>query len=344
MAKQRDVLLLGSLPLDSAGSVFDVVSSTLGDALKRVPDGETGPRSKFVTWQAPRLGAAEQFDVEELGPQSDWGPNGEFPPRVIKLRADASGEPDLGPTGYADEALKSWALFKDRQAAGKIPPDTRFQVGLPTPLGVLAVFMEPDGQAVADKPYTRRLTEDLDRICNQIPHDCLTVQWDVPTEIAIWEDYPTTFLDDPHSECVDRLVTLMNRLPPGVEMGMHLCYGDISNKHWKQPDLGLMAQFANAVQAGLSRRLDYIHMPIPVDWTSPDHYAALGDFDLPAGTKVYLGLIHAADGVAGARERMEAAEVHLSDFGVAAPCGLGRRDPAQISDILRLHADVASIN
>jgi hypothetical protein len=31
----------------------------------------------------------------------------------------------------------------------------------------------------------------------------------------------------------------------------------------------------------------------------------------------------------------------VGEFGVATECGLGRRDPATIPDLLRLHAEVA---
>ncbi len=341
--KTRDILLVGSIPLEDTGSVLDLVADTLGDDIARIPDGETGARSKFITWQAPVLGAAEQFTVEELGPQSEWGPNGEYPPRVIKLKPGASGTPDFPPTGYADAALESWAVFREKVAAGKIGAATRFQVCLPTPLGVLATFMEADGQEMSEPAYAARLTEDLDRVCREIPSDKLTIQWDVPTDIAIWENHKDTYFDDPHQGIVDRLVAFMNRVPEAAEMGIHLCYGDISHRHWTEPDLGLMARFTNAVLAGLDRRLDYVHLPVPAGWTSPDEFAALRDFDLPAGTAMHLGLVHHTDGVEGARRRIAAASVHRADFGVATSCGLGRREPADLQDILRLHADVAAI-
>src|SRR5690349_7725113 len=98
----RDVLLVGSLALENAEAVMTAAADTLGDAIRRLPDGETGARSKFITWQVPVLAKAPQFEVQPLGPQSEWGPNGEFPPRILKLKADAKGAPEFPPTGYAD--------------------------------------------------------------------------------------------------------------------------------------------------------------------------------------------------------------------------------------------------
>lgn len=337
----RDVLLLGSVALENSEAVMAAVADALGDAVRRIPDGETGPRSKFITWQVPVLAQSGRFEMLPLGPQSEWGPNGEFPPRIMKLKP--GGGMAFPPTGYAEAALDSYRVFARLKSEGRIGAGVRFQVGLPTPLGVLAVFMEPDGQRAAEPAYRQRLLEDVDRIAAGIPHRELSVQVDVPEEIAVWEGHNTVCLERPREDIVDKLAELMNRVPSGVELGMHLCYGDISHKHWKEPDLGVMAAFTNAVRAKLRRRLDYIHMPVPRDWTAPERFARLADFKLGAETRVYLGLVHMTDGVEGARKRITAARRHLADFGVAASCGLGRRDPRDIPRILALHREVAAI-
>ncbi|MEQ8696997.1 MAG: hypothetical protein RLT05_10615, partial [Bauldia litoralis] len=316
MTISRDVLFVGSLPAEDTAGCLDALGAALGDVLKRVPDGETGARSKFITWQAPVIGGAEQFEMGELGPQSEWGPNGELPPRIIRLKPGATGRPNFGPTGYADAAIESFRVFKEAKAAGRFAKEARFQVGLPTPLGVIALFLEPDGQAVAEPPYAERMQADVDRICREIPAEDLTVQWDVPTEIAIWEGHTDTFLDGDKEGCVERLVALMERVPAAAEVGMHLCYGDVSHQHWKEPDLALMAEFTNTVTARLTRRLDYVHMPILRDWKDADDYAGLERFDLPAETQVFLGLLHMTDGVEGAKARIAAAREHLGSFGV----------------------------
>jgi len=46
----HDVLLVGSLPVASAEAAMTAAAQAIGPALKRIPDGETGPRSKFITW------------------------------------------------------------------------------------------------------------------------------------------------------------------------------------------------------------------------------------------------------------------------------------------------------
>ena len=49
----RHVHLVGSVPLKNAREVFETVCAALGPKLKRVPDGETGERSDWITWLEP---------------------------------------------------------------------------------------------------------------------------------------------------------------------------------------------------------------------------------------------------------------------------------------------------
>lgn len=49
----RYVHLVGSVPLADAHEVFATVSEALGPHLKRIPDGETGDRSDWITWLEP---------------------------------------------------------------------------------------------------------------------------------------------------------------------------------------------------------------------------------------------------------------------------------------------------
>jgi len=340
---QRNVLLTGSVPLPDAAAVMTVASQVLGSRLKRIPDGETGVRSKFITFQAPILGGAPQFATEKLGPQSEWGPNGELPPKIIKLNPSASGTPSYGPLGYAAAAMESYATFGRLKAEGKIGAGTRFQVGLPTPMGVIATFMPEDAQRVAEPPYESRMFAEIDEICRAVPASELTLQWDIPIEVAVWEGSATAYFPDAKRGMVERLVRLMRRAPQGVEQGLHVCYGDISHKHFKEPDATVVAALVKAVVAAYGRPVDYVHLPVPHHWTEPRYFAPLADLSPSLTREIYLGLVHRSDGVAGAKRRIAAANAHLPSFGVAAACGLGRRPPEIIDDLLRLHGQVADL-
>ena len=49
------IYLVGSIGLDTAQEVFRTVGTAFGNRLKRVPDGEPGPRRLWVSFQYPLL-------------------------------------------------------------------------------------------------------------------------------------------------------------------------------------------------------------------------------------------------------------------------------------------------
>ena len=139
---------------------------------------------------------------------------------------------------------------------------------------------------------------------------------------------------------INRLAALGDRVPAGVEMGYHLCYGSMNNRHWKEPaDLGMCVSVANALADQVARPVGFLHMPVPVDRADEAYYAPLRELDLAGETELFLGLVH-DDGLAGNRARIAAASRFRALFGVAAECGLGRRDPADIPALLALHEAV----
>src|SRR5262245_64592559 len=122
------VHLVGSLALDSAEEVFRATSEILGERLRRIPDGETGPRSIWVGWQYTALSRVEDLEAVERAQKTQGTPL-EFRPRS---GVDPRGI-DLGSLGYAPEALTSYAVFQHLKAQATIPPRARFKRPLPPP-------------------------------------------------------------------------------------------------------------------------------------------------------------------------------------------------------------------
>lgn len=114
------VLLVGSIPLSSAEKVFRRTAAALSGRLQSIPNGETGVRENFISWQIDR-----------------------FPKETIRkfiggvdLPAGHSGlftQESILPTLYDNAALKSYAAFTRAREQGIIPNSLRFQVSLPTP-------------------------------------------------------------------------------------------------------------------------------------------------------------------------------------------------------------------
>jgi len=130
-------------------------------------------------------------------------------------------------------------------------------------------------------------------------------------------------------------------VPRDVELGVHLCYGSYGGRHWKEPEsTANMVEVHNRLRAALDRPVDYLHMPVPVERSDEAYFAPLVGLKLDPRTKLFLGLVHDSDGVAGTRKRIATAARYAGNFGIATECGFGRRPPETIPNLLRVHAEI----
>jgi hypothetical protein len=332
--KERLVLLLGSIPLASAEEVFDAVSSELGKFVKRIPDGETGPRSLWIVCQGEPMRNSQGLDVG--GERQLQG--GIRNPRY-KIREGLKPEDvKFSRLGYAHNALDSYKIFKRLQGLGKIPTQVRFQVCLPTPLAVVYAFFIASEVRRIWPFYERRLLEELDEITRAIPHGDLAIQIDIATEMHTFLEVPELQNAYPIEELVEAFARLGNRVPTDVELGLHLCYGDPGHKHVREPtDTGRMVDLYHRLATAIRRPITWLHMPVPRDRDDESYFSPLHNLRLKSGTELYLGLIHLTDGIVGAKRRVAAAERVVSNFGIATECGFGRRPPDTVPELLRLH-------
>ena len=130
---------------------------------------------------------------------------------------------------------------------------------------------------------------EIDAIRLAIPDRDLAFQWDVATEMSIFEElHPVPFRgDDPTPWLVETLARLGDAVPGGITLGYHLCYGSMGNKHWKEPDdLGICVSTANAISKGVNRQIDFFHMPVPVDRDDNAYFSPLGDLSIAKETLV----------------------------------------------------------
>jgi ubiquinone/menaquinone biosynthesis C-methylase UbiE len=337
-AAARGAHLVGSVPLASAETVFQTVAGAIGDRLRRIPDGETGPRADWIVWQLPVFTAQPALEVVPPAPDS-WRPlprvRLEDGARVERVRFEA--------LGYADAAVTSYRQFARLKRDGVVPVGCRFQVCLPTPLAPISAFVVPEHQALLEPVYEARLLEELQAVLDEIPHDQLAVQWDTNFEFGMLEGVFPVWFEDVKGGILERLLRISRRIAPDIELGYHFCYGDVQHRHFKEPaDAGRLVEIANALTASLVRPLSWIHLPVPRGRDDDAYYAPLAELRLRPETELYLGLVHRTDGVEGTRRRMAVAARFVSAFGVATECGWGRRPPATIPELLRIHREVSA--
>ncbi len=344
------VMLVGSVPLSSAEEVLAVCAAELAGLVGALPDGETGYRTNWINYQAyfvhhphPQLETLQRpAPVDGI---QQWSPSGFEDLWCFRVRSRV-GELEFGRLFYAEAAIKSYVAFDELRRAGAIDEGVRFQVSLPTPPGGVAAFFrdDPADYERVCAAYSRAVVHEVADIVGAIPPADLAIQWDVCNEVMENEGAYSWLPADGRAwdRYVETLRTIGPVVPSGVLMGYHLCYGDLGGHHIVQPsDLGLLTRMANAAVAESGRPVDWLHMPVPIDRIDDTYFAPLVELEAP-DSRLFLGLVHQADGLDGARARLEAVCRHApGPLGVATECGFGRRAPESVVPLLALHREVA---
>jgi len=339
-AEVRGAHLVGSVNLPDAESVLRAVGERLGDRMHRIPDGEVGERFYWIQFQTRRfdtMSGISRIPVEPFYLRE------QFDARPFQLDDGVSADnlvfPDLG---YADAALESYATFARLADEGVFSPGTRFQVSLPTPAAIAGAFVVPQDRAAFEPAYERALLGELTRIVDAIPHERLAIQWDTAVEFGLLEGRIEPWFEDVLGGVVSRAVRQAQAVPADVEVGYHLCYGDVEEAHFVQPaDAGWLAAVTSGILDGAGRPVAFIHLPVPIERDDAAYFAPLAEVEIPAETELYLGLLHHEDGTEGAERRIAAASTAQPRFGVATECGFGRGPSERTAGLLDLHAAVA---
>lgn len=334
------VHLIGSVAMPDAESVFRAVAGELGPWLKRIPDGETGKRHRWIFWQQQMLldHPAMRIDKEaEKLRLYQWDG------QLIRESERIGFKPGVDPktveyeTGYAPAAIESYGVFKTLRDAGAIPAGVRFQVALPTPMASGYMYVSPAALADYLPAYERSLLKAVNQICAAIPHQDLSIQWDVCQEVLVFENYFKHRPADYKAQIDAQLARLGNAVPADVEMGVHLCYGSPRDEHLVMPkDMAILVEMSNGFIPKLTRALDYLHLPVPKDRSDDAYFAPLKTLKLPKETTLYLGLIH-YDDHRGDMLRAAAARKVVGAFGLSTECGWGRADPERVPGLIAAH-------
>ena len=332
--------LVGSVPIADSETVFRTVAGALGSHLRRIPDGETGERIRWIWFQREMLLNHPDMEIDEdAGLFSVYQWDGVLLRESPYVRFKPSVDPDKVhfPTGYAEAATASYATFSRLRDGGTIGPEVLFQVSLPTPMATGFMYVSDAARDAYLPAYERSLTEALNGILAAVPHEQLSIQWDVCQEVLLFEDYFSYRPDDYKEQVFDELGRLGGKVPESVDLGFHLCYGSPADEHLVMPeDMGILVEISNGLASHLRRRLDFLHLPVPKDRTDWEYFLPLQGLGTSSDTGIILGLIHHDDGE-GDVARITAARKFLPAFGVASECGWGRTDPSRVPGLLESH-------
>jgi hypothetical protein len=338
------LLLVGSVPFDTAKEVFDTFGAKLGDHLPAMPDGEVGPRRHWISRVHYQIFAGHP-ELEILRrPQPDDGverlnPRNAADSWQFKVKDGVErvrfGDPGWR-LGCTRDAVNSYFVFQTLKEKGVLPAHLRFQVSLPAPNSLVPPRVFPNsGDLDKIKPgITEALRAELAKIVELIPHQHLAIQWDASTEV---QDAYGGIRELPADGSIERNIaqfrTLSAGIPEDVLLGYHFCFGTLGGwPRFRPDDLGPAVELANATIEASGRRVDWIHIPT-LDRTDDAFFAPLARLR-PGSTRVYLGAIHTMENFA---QRIATARKYLPEFGVAAYCGLGRHEATEMPRVLDEH-------
>lgn len=345
MNAQRDLVhFVGSVPLGDSEQVFRRLSAELGPFVRRIPDGETAERSRWIYFQREMLEAHPAMEVDPTAAPlrlTQWDGKLLRETRLLRMKPEIDQGAVSFDTGYDRAALHSHDVFNKLRSQGAIPAGVRFQVSLPTPMAPAYMYISPAGRPAFLAAYERALLAALGRIVASVPADNLAIQFDVCQEVLAFEGYFPGRPPDYKAVMFAMLGRLGAAVPAGVELGFHLCYGSPADEHLVQPrDTGVLVEIMNGIGAGVRRGIDYMHIPVPKDRTDDPYFAPLRGWRRRDQTQLYVGLIH-HDDEAGDQRRIAAARRVVAKFGVASECGWGRGDPVRLPGLLCSHRHAA---
>jgi hypothetical protein len=339
-----DLLLVGSLPADSTESAFRSAARHFGDLVFALPDGETGPRAAWVGYERERLARPNPDVVVVEETASPTGiPRHAYETPVFAVREGVEAlHWDTWPR--IDDAIASYAVFRDLREQGVIPDGLRFQIGLPFPASALNAFK---ADYARDYPPAARGFEDLvarelARLTAAIPPGELAIQWDCAYET---QDIEGVLAWTPAEGAWERFAGPASRLtrliPEETLVGYHLCLGTFPEwPMYEAQDMSVLVRMANHAVAESGRPIDWLHMAGPRYLRSEDErfFAPLRDLR-PGDARVFLGIVLPLDGIPGLRRRHATARRCLDDFGVAMYCGFGRQPGRDGEETMREHAE-----
>jgi hypothetical protein len=340
----ENLLLVGSVPLETVEEVMRTFGGALAKHLPAIPDGEVGERRSWVNrlsyqifnghMDLETLRRPKPIDgVEQLLPRSrDDSWNFKVRPGVERVRFGNPGSR----LGYARDAVSSYFVFRTLREKGIIPNGVRFQISMPMVNSVIRpLYFPTPGDLARIRPgYEDAIAAEVAAILAKIPNEDLAIQWDCAWEVSavngVAKDLPGESENATHVAPIGRL---SENIPAAVQLGFHFCFGTFGGWPAFAPDdLGRTVELVNAAVVASRRRVDWVHIPT-LDTINEAFYAPLANLDAK-GARVYLGAIH---NMATLQARLAIARKFLPNFGLAAYCGFGRTPPAEMPQILRDH-------
>ena len=324
--------LVGSLPYPDADTAFAEIAARLGGHLKRIPDGETGERARWIFWQRARVADHAAMEVgggrgqgadPPMGRQADPRMGAVPLPRGRSIRRRSSSTPAMRRRRSPHTTASSRCAARESCRTGSASRSAcrrRWRSATGSSRLPPGPISSPPTSA-ASNPTSRRSAPRF-----------RTTTWRSSGTSArrCWPGRAISRTGRPRykQDIAGMLFRLGNAVPEPAELGYHLCYGTPNDEHVVMPkDLANAVEIVHAILGGLERSLQFVHVPAPKHRGRRGLLrAARGVLALPEGCELYLGVIH-HDDREGDKRRIAAATQTVSELRHRHRMRLGPRRP-----------------
>ncbi len=342
--------LVGSMPYDNEEIAMTNALNALGPHLHSLPDGEVGEKSA----QYPTGCRSAWTQIIMDGMEADienWKVKRKAVRNKLGVPAHYTKASVLRPKKSPKEIekylnFKWFDYFKDSYPIYKKLKKERglthlkFQVGLPTGLGITMVVLGPVQGLRYSQAFNRRMAYEANEIAKIADPDDLIFQIEVPIEVIMFHMMPPVISNIVFGSIIG-LVKLLN---PKIPIGIHLCLGDLNNESLaKLSTLKSLVKFSNKLVKRLpaTHQLEFMHFPLAEGKIPPviddSFYNELQKVKLPQNTRFIAGFVHEKLSVDEHKHMLKNIEkIRGERVEIACSCGMGRRTSASADQLLKI--------
>jgi hypothetical protein len=352
----RKALLVGSLPFPSEEQAMKFAIENLGGMLLGLPDGEIGevtdeyPKGKRAAWVMTAIDICsadtENWEIiKESGNSVDGFPADYDDVQKLKPKRPPAEMHKHMNFGYHEYFKASYPAFKRLREEHNLP-DLKFQVGVPTGLGIAFSMMQPITALRYTDAFNKRIAYEVNEILKIAAEDVI-IQIEVPAELKLAYTLPNFLM----GWSIRPITGLLDKINAPAKIGVHICLGDLNNIALTEAKtLDKMVKFSNLMVEKWSpeHELVYVHYPLAEAVTPPPtdkaYYQPLRDIHLPNDARFVAGFVHE-----GNTEEINAKILHIiediygSPVDVACSCGLGRRSNDEAKQLISDMNQTASL-
>ncbi len=349
--------LVGSMPYDNEETAMKKALDTLHGHLHSLPDGEigvkssqypTGCRSAWTQIIMDSMEAdTENWRVKKTATRNEIGVPAHYTKAsVLRPKKTPKEIEKYLNFKWLDYFKESYPIYKKlKKERGE--ENLKFQMGLPTGLGITFVVLGPLHGLRFSQAFNRRMAYEANEIAKIADPNDLIFQIEVPIEVIMFHLMPPIISDIAFRS----IVGLINLLNPKIPIGIHLCLGDLNNESLaKISTLKKLVSFSNKLVKKIpsDRKLEFIHYPLaegkvpPV--TEASFYNPLKKINLPQDTRFIAGFVHEKLSIEEHKQLLKNIEhIRSQKVDIACSCGMGRRTSETADELFRIKRELVTM-